>query len=620
MLLLENLTKSFAGQVLFESIGFTVAPRERIGLVGRNGHGKTTLLRLIAGEDAPDAGSIVYPKNYRIGYVRQHLDFTEATVVAEGCRGLPEAERDQIWKVEKILTGLGFSAADMQRHPAEFSGGFQVRLNLVKALAAEPDLLLLDEPTNYLDIASIRWIERFLLNWPHELILVTHDRAFMDAVATHIVGIHRRKIRKISGDTHKYYSQIAQEEAIHEKTRINQQRRQKEIEQFITRFRAKARLANLVQSRVKTLQKLETKDKLQTIETLDFSFRGRPFAGKRVLAAQEVSFSYDGRTRLIEGFDLTVRPRERICIIGKNGRGKTTLLRLLAGQLAPASGEVVPSPGVTQGIFEQTNISRLNAAATVEEEIMAAHPDVDRQQARNICGAMMFSGDDALKKIGILSGGEKSRVMLGKLLVTPTNLLLLDEPTHHLDMESSDALLDALDGFDGTVVMVTHNEMFLRRLADRLIVFQDDDIEVFEAGYTEFLESGGWRDELSASGPAAQTTAEKKAASRLAKKDRRRLRSQIMAERDRTVKQMETRIAALENKIGAAEQRLNELNAQMLEASQAQDGARIETLSKSLHTCRTEIDRLYAELEKQSADYDAQRGAFDERLEEIDRM
>jgi len=619
MLLAENLTKGFATQVLFENADFTVAPRERIGLVGRNGHGKTTLLHLIAGEEQPDSGSITCPKNYRIGYVRQHIEFTEDSVIKEGIRGLPATEQDQHWKVEKILAGLGFSDSDLHRHPAEFSGGFQVRLNLVKALVSEPDLLLLDEPTNYLDIASIRWIERFLVNWPHELILITHDRSFMDAIATHIMGIHRQKIRKISGNTVKYYSQIAQDEEIYEKTRINEERRQKEIEQFINRFRAKARLANLVQSRVKALQKLEKKEKLKTIQVLDFSFRSKPFTGKRVLAAQNIFFSYDRKTELIKGFNLTVRPQERIFIIGKNGKGKTTLLKLLAGGLTPQNGDITLGPGVHKGLFEQTNINRLMDGCTIEEEIMRSHPDVDRQQARNICGAMMFSGDDALKKIGVLSGGEKSRVMLAKLLVTPANLLLLDEPTHHLDMESCDALLAALVNFAGTIVMVTHNEMFLNALADRLIVFQNDGIEVFEGNYAEFLERGGWRDEKAGDRPANAGDA-KADPSRLTKKEKRRMRSEIVAQRSSAIKKLEDRIAALEKEIAAGEQRLNGLNAEMLEASRLQDGPVIEALSKSLHACSSAVDKLYAELEKKSAQYDEHRADFDERLEAIEKM
>ncbi len=257
MISVENLTKSYGVRTLFEEISFKVNARERVGLVARNGHGKTTLFQMIIGEISADDGQINTPKNYRIGYVAQKLDFTEDSLLAESMTALPANEADHHWKAERILTGLGFSQEDLSRPPAEFSGGFQVRLNLAKALIAEPDLLLLDEPTNYLDIETIRWIERFLLNWPHELLLITHDRSFMDHLATHILGIHRKKVKKIEGGTDKYYSQIAQEEEIHEKTRRNSEKRQKEIEQFIGRFRAKARLAGLVQSRIKTLAKME---------------------------------------------------------------------------------------------------------------------------------------------------------------------------------------------------------------------------------------------------------------------------------------------------------------------------------------------------------------------------
>ena len=426
MINIENLQKSFGGQVLFDGLAFKVNARERVGLVGRNGHGKTTLFRIIAGEEAYDGGALTIPKNYRIGMVRQTLDFTKETILEEGMTGLPETEKGHHWKVEKILAGLGFYQSDMQRHPQEFSGGFQVRLNLAKILVSEPDLLLLDEPTNYLDITSIRWVERFLVRWPHELMLITHDRGFMDKVVTHTVGIHRRKARKIAGDTNRYYSQIAQDEEIYEKTRVNDERRQKEIKQFITRFRAKARLANLVQSRIKTLEKLEKKDKLAQISTLDFSFRSEKFRGKHVLSARNVSFSYDTASPLIENFDLSVNAGDRICVIGKNGKGKTTLLKLLSGALDPQAGEIQYNPSVKKGFFEQTNIQTLDKRRTVEEEILYSHEGIDRQVARNICGAMLFEGDAALKKISVLSGGEKSRVLLGKILATPLNLLLLD--------------------------------------------------------------------------------------------------------------------------------------------------------------------------------------------------
>ncbi|HSO18698.1 MAG TPA: ABC-F family ATP-binding cassette domain-containing protein, partial [Desulfosarcina sp.] len=492
MISIDNVHKSFGGRVLFDGVSFKINAKERVGLVGRNGHGKSTLFRIIVGKEGYDEGAVTMPKGYRIGYVEQHIRFTESTVLAEGMRGLTAAERDHHWKVEKILAGLGFSDGDMVRSPHDFSGGFQVRLNLAKVLVSEPDLLLLDEPTNYLDITSIRWIENFLSAWPHELMLITHDRGFMDKLVTHTVGIHRKKARKIPGNTEKYYEQIAQDEEIYEKTRLNDERREKEIRLFISRFRAKARLANMVQSRVKTLAKMEKKDKLEKIKGLEFSFRSKPYKAKQVLTADDLSFGWGAQKPLFTGLSFSMQAGERICIVGKNGKGKTTLLKVLAGRLDPATGSVVYNPQVEAGLFEQTNVQSLVDSRTVEEEILYAQPDVDRQKARNICGAMMFEGDNALKKIGVLSGGEKSRVMLGKLLVTPVNLHMLDEPTNHLDMDACDALLAAIDNFEGALIMVTHNEMFLHALADRLIVFDDLGAQVFDGGYQEFLEKGGW--------------------------------------------------------------------------------------------------------------------------------
>ena len=617
MIRVENLTKSFGGHLIFDGIGFSLNANERVGLVGQNGHGKTTLFRLITGEEQPDSGSVVIPKNYRIVYVQQHLEFTADTALNEGMRALPDHEQDHSWKVEKILAGLGFTAKDFQRHPAEFSGGLQVRLNLVKALVSEPDLLLLDEPTNFLDITSIRWIEQFLNNWPHELMLITHDRSFMDKLVTHTIGIHRRKLRKIAGNTGKYYDQIAQDEEVYEKTRVNDDRRRKEIEQFISRFRAKARLANLVQSRIKTLKKMEKTAKLEQLKFLEFSFRYRPFPGKQALTAGNVSFSYDAQKSLIEDFSITIPAGEKICVVGKNGKGKTTLLKLLAGKLTPQSGQITYHPAIKKGFFEQTNVKSLVDARTVEEEILYSQPDVDRQHARDICGAMLFSGDDALKKISVLSGGEKSRVMLGKLLVTPANLLLLDEPTNHLDMESSDALLAAIDSFEGTVIMVTHNEMFLHSLAERLIVFQSDTIKSFEGSYQEFLEKGGWQDETQSSPKDRSKENRTGHITKRTKKEMRRQRSEIIAQRSTAVKPLQNRITRIENDIETRETELGHLNEAMQQASQNQDGAEIVELSQAIHTCQTMIDQIFDKLEQTSNELDIRSAVFEEQLQQL---
>jgi len=613
----ENIGKSYGDQVLFEGLNFKINSRERVGLVGRNGHGKTTLLRLITGAETPDTGAIITPKNYRLGHVEQQIRFTQETILKEGMTGLSADESDHHWKVERILAGLGFTPGDFARHPDEFSGGYQVRLNLAKVLVAEPDLLLLDEPTNYLDITSIRWISRFLNNWPHELLLITHDRSFMDKVVTHIVGIHRCKTRKLAGITSKYYTQMAQDEEIYEKTRLNDEKRRKEIELFISRFRAKARLANMVQSRVKTLAKMEKKDKLKELKTLEFSFRSKRFAAKQVMRVEDLGFGYEIQKPLIDNLNLTIGARERICIIGKNGRGKTTLLKLLAGKLDPQKGNLSYNPNVTTGFFEQTNIQSLVDTRTIEEELLYCHPDVDRQMARNLCGAMMFSGDDALKKISVLSGGEKSRVMLAKLLATPVNLLLLDEPTNHLDMESCDAMLAAIDNFDGTVIMVTHNEMFLNALAQRLIVFQHDDVRVFEGGYPRFLEKGGWQDEETAPREDAGLRAANGERTKATKKDLRRRRSEIITAKGKALKPIERVIKQLEGRIEAKEGELGRFNRQMLTASQDQDGQRISELAPKIHRCQNDISWLYKDLETHYDRKDQMTTKYEKRLAKL---
>ena len=618
MIRVENLQKSFAGQKLFDGVSFKIGPRERVGLVGRNGHGKTTLLRMIMGEESCDEGAITVPKNYRIGIVRQSLAFTERTVLEEGMKGLPADRKHHHWEVEKILAGLGYSQRDMQRHPGEFSGGFQVRLNLAKAIVSEPDLLLLDEPTNYLDIASIRWIEKYLVKWPHEIMLITHDRGFMDKVVTHVLGIHRKGIRKIAGSTEKYYTQIAQDEEVYEKTRQNDERRKKEITLFISRFRAKARLANMVQSRIKTIEKMEKKDKLDQLKNLEFSFRSKPFRGKHVMRAEHQSFAYDPKVPLIKDLSFSVNSGDRICIVGKNGKGKTTLLKILAGILEPDEGSIVYNPNVDIGFFEQTNVQSLIATRTVEEEIAYAHEDVDRQRARDICGAMMFEGDAALKKIGVLSGGEKSRVLLGKILAVPVNLLLLDEPTNHLDMDSCDALLAALDNFEGTVIIVTHNEMFLHALADRLVIFQNEQVHFFEGSYQQFLDKEGWSDEVDEKGDLTGIQEDISVPSKITKKDIRRMRSEIVVEKSRRVKPLEKRIKKAEENIDMQEKSINILNEAMIKASQSNDGRKIAEISQKIHKGQSTIEILFSEMEQLYHDKERAESYFNDKLKEIE--
>lgn len=613
MLQVANLTKSFGTQVLFSDVTFTVNPGERVGLVGRNGSGKSTLLRLILGQEHADKGSINIPGGYTIGHLSQHIRMSEQSVLGEAALGLPKTDdhRDETYKVKTILLGLGFSPRDFDRDPTELSGGFQVRLNLAKVLAAEPRLLLLDEPTNYLDIVSVRWLTNFLRGWKGELILITHDRMFMDGVTTHTLGIHRCKIKKIAGSTEKLYEQIAQEEEIYEQTRLNDQKKRAEAEAFISRFRAQATKARAVQSRIKALERREVFQKLDEIKELDFKFRPAPFPGKWLLSAEQLNFGYSAGVPLIRDLTFAVGKRDRIAVIGKNGKGKSTLLNLLAKELVPTAGEIKHHANLKLAYFGQTNIDRLNPVKTVLQEMQDTHPDITMGNARSICGLMMFEGDHALKKISVLSGGEKSRVLLGKLLALPANLLLLDEPTNHLDMYSIDSLIEAIAAFDGAVLIVTHSELILNAVATRLIVFDDEAVRVFEGTYRDFLERVGWKSEASEARIETSKSPQQPAVNR---KDVRRLRAEIISERSKIVGTLEKKIASLEERIVSRERQLEQETQALLAASAQGAALEIRHLSKSIFDGKKLVNDLFAELEALANECESASREFDNKL------
>lgn len=611
MISVQYLSKRYVDQVIFDNISFNLSPRERIGLVGRNGHGKTTLFRMLTGQEQYEEGIIAIPKNYRIGYLSQHINFTRPTVLEEGCCGLPDDQLADDWRVKSVLSGLGFSENDFDRNPAEFSGGYQIRLNLTKVLVSSPNLLLLDEPTNFLDIVSIRWLINFLNNWKNEILIISHDRSFMDSVATHIMGIHRHNIRKIKGTTQDYYDQVSKEEEIHEKQRLNEDKKRKQAENFINSFRAKARHASLVQSRIKSLEKQKVLKKLEMITTLSFSFNAAPFPAKYILEAQDVSFSYSDKP-LIDHVSFNVESGDKICIIGKNGKGKTTLLKLLAGILSPLEGKMRSHPQTKIGYYEQANTATLNENLTVEEEISSGVANIERKRVRDICGAMLFSGDNALKKIGVLSGGEKCRTLLGKLLVMPANLLLLDEPTHHLDMQSCEAMMDAIVGFSGTVLMVTHNEHIIHRIANKLIVFHHDRIFFFHGTYSQFLEQIGWDDQESITLKKKSSKQEEKQPKNFNKKDIRKVRAEFVARRSKTLNPYERKIKELEDGIEKLEHQFHNDTQALIKASHDQDGATISSLSKSMKPIRAQIDSLYNELDKVNEEYERHKLMFEE--------
>ncbi len=516
MIIASNIQKSFGPQTLFEDVSFLINSGERVGLVGKNGTGKSTLFRMILGKESYDSGTLSIPKGYRIGALEQHIHFTQPTVLKECIEALPPEKQWDHYKAEIILSGLGFSETDFQKDPTTFSGGFQVRINLCKALLADPNMLLLDEPTNYLDILSLRWLKDYLNKWPGEMVLITHDRDFMDKVSTHTLGIHRKKAKKIKGDTLKFYELITQEEETYEQTRVNMETKRKEMQLLVDRFRAKASKATMAQSRLKMMNKMGTMEKLSNEKNLGFRFNYLACPGKTIMNVDDLSFSYNGKDNIFSDITFSVGKNDRIGIIGANGKGKSTLLNCMAGELVPSSGSIIQHPTACLGHFGQTNIERLDPQNQVLDEILRSNPSLSLQAAHSICGAMMFEGDLSKKKVSVLSGGERSRVLLGKIISHPTNLLLLDEPTHHLDVESIETLVEELNNYNGALVIVTHSELILKALAKNLIIFHRGRAEYFHGGYEDFLEKVGWEGE---------PVAEKKTKNKINKKDARKLRA-----------------------------------------------------------------------------------------------
>lgn len=566
MIQFDDVSLSFNGVALFSGVSFTLQKQERCALVGRNGSGKSTIFKIIARQIEPDSGAISIPRGYRIGYLQQHIQFTKSTLLEEAATGLPPGEEEMLYKAEKILLGLGFTVHDFDRSPLQFSGGYALRLHLAKVLISEPDCLLLDEPTNYLDILSIRWLAQFLTNWTGEFILISHDRDFLDQVCTHTMGLHRNEIRKFRGSTLHYFEKILVEEEIHEKTRVKVEKKRAHAEKFVERFGAKATKAAQAQSRLKMLEREPTLEKLNAISNLDFSFNEVPFLGEKMIEAKQLYYSYTDAP-LIENVSFLMGRKERIGIIGKNGRGKSTLLRMINSELKPKSGQLFTSENCKIGYFGQTHIDRLKPNHTIEEEISLANPKLSYTQTKAISGLMMFSGDDSLKTMSQLSGGEKSRVLLGKILAKPCNLLLLDEPTHHLDIESIEALIDALDDFSGSVVIVTHSELILRRLnLTQLIICNRNSQTTFLGNYDEFLEKIGWEEEEKKPAPIKQVPYLKKEKS--IEKEIRKVEEQINSFETQLAKNVELLIqnpknSDLAKKISAIQKKIDQLTVEL---------------------------------------------------------
>lgn len=634
----------FTGEDLFTDIGFLIREKDRIGLVGKNGAGKTTLLRLIFGLDQPHKGSVVVPEGISIGYLPQEkvLD-SEETVLGEALKAFSHirileeeieivseqlSQRDDYESVtynqlvdrlshlnerlaifgaysmegdaEQILIGLGFEHADMHRKMQAFSNGWQMRVELAKLLLQQPSLLLLDEPTNHLDIESIQWLEKFLLNYNGSIMLVSHDRAFLDNVTKRTIEISQARIYDYKAS----YSEYLQMRNARLETQTaayqNQQREVKEIERFVERFRYKASKAKQVQSRVKQLERMEEID----IEALDkkgiyFKFPPAPHSGKITIEAKGLSKAY-GSLKVLDALDLLITRGERIAFVGRNGEGKSTLAKILAGVLE-YEGDLRLGHQVDVGYYAQNQHDMLDMSKTVFETLDEVAVGDVRTRLKAILGAFMFSGDAIDKKVKVLSGGEKARLSLAKMLLFPSNLLILDEPTNHLDMHSKDILKTALLQFEGTLLIVSHDRDFLQGLTNKVFEFRKPAVKPFIGDIYDFLENRSLKQlsELEAKSAANQSEKERQSSVSLGKVNWEK-RKQLEKEKrkfEKEIEVFEAKIHDLENQIKQCEFLLHHpesANGVNLDASWYQD---YEQLRLDLQQNMTEWERSHEQLE-----------------------
>jgi len=613
MIQLTNISKRYGTQELFNDVNLRMNSGQRIGLVGRNGTGKSTLFKLILGEEFYDDGEISIPKNYKIGTLKQHLEFHEKTLVDEVSLSLADDDKFSVYKVEKILFGLGFVQVDLDKSPLSFSGGYQIRINLAKLLITEPNMLLLDEPTNYLDILSLRWLKSFLRSFDGEVILITHDRNFMDAVTTHTMGLTRNSLSILAGDTHKFYQQLKDNEELYEKQKISQDKKVKELEDFIAKNKARASTAAQAQSKVKLLEKMDRMDTLGFDNTLKFNFNFKETPAKVLLDIKNLSFGYTSDMILFKDISFTLKKGEVLGIIGKNGKGKSTLLNTIAKELTALSGTIDYHGTTSVGHFGQTNISHLNPKNNVMDEIYLGNSKLAESTVRNICGSMMFPGENAKKKISLLSGGEKSRVMLGQIIAREVNILFLDEPTNHLDMDSIDSLTEAIKNFDGSAIIVTHSEELLRQVCDRLIVFAKDKAEYFDGNYDEFLEKIGWEEESESD--INDNVAKVDNTPKVNKKENKKLRSAIVQERSKITSPLKKEVEKLENLIMKNEELVEVLHEELIAASNKNDNSKVIDLSRDVTKYEKEIEENFEQLEVTQTKLDDILEEYESKLE-----
>ena len=532
MISLDNLTVSYGGWTLFDNISFLINPKDRIGLVGRNGAGKTTLLRIITGEQQPTSGSVTLNGDCTIGYLPQTMRVADTTtLVEETAKAFEEvlrleAEIEHLTReiaertdyesdgyaqllhrlndaqdhyhilggetreadIEKTLLGLGFKRGDFGRPTSEFSGGWRMRIELAKLLLRRPSIFLLDEPTDHLDIESIQWLEDYLKNYSGAVLLISHDRAFLDNVTNRTIELSLGKATDYKVSYSKYVVLRAERRAQQMAAYENQQRMIEKTEEFIEKFRYKPTKSNQVQSRIKQLERLERLEvEEEDLATLNIKFPPAPRSGQIVAEIDEAGMSF-GAKHVFSGANFIIGKGDKIALVGRNGEGKTTLARMLVGQLTPTEGSVRLGANVNIGYYAQNQDDLMDGEFTVYDTLDRVAVGDIRTRLRDILGAFLFRGEDIDKKVKVLSGGERARLAMARMMLEPRNLLVLDEPTNHMDMRSKDILKNAIMKYDGTVVVVSHDREFLDGMVQKVYEFRDGGVKEYLGGIYYFLE------------------------------------------------------------------------------------------------------------------------------------
>jgi len=581
MLQLESVSKQFATKVLLKEATAHLRPGSRVGLVGPNGVGKTTLLRLILGKQEPDAGRIRKRPRLRIGYLPQDLESIPGTTVLDATRRGEHPEHE----AKRILSGLGFSVSDFHRPLSALSGGFRMRVALAHLLLSAPDVLLLDEPTNHLDKSTQRWFEEFLLRSSFTMLVISHDTAFLDRLATHIWEIRHHRIMESTGNYTKYVAWREAFEAAQAAAADRQDREMARVQKFVDRFRYQARKASQVQSRLKQLEKIKRIERTRDPKRVRFRFPIPAPSGRHVLDLKEVAKAY-GKTVVYRSLNFSVERGQRVALVGENGAGKSTLLKMLAGVLPLDAGTRIVGHGVTLHYFAQHQADTLNPEHTVLEAIEEVAPTADLNFIRALAGAFLFEGANQKKLIKVLSGGERNRVALARMLVEPANTLLLDEPTNHLDPASVDVLTDALVDFPGTLVFISHDPVFLTRVSTRIVEIEDGQARDYLGDYeyylwkkTQEVESikGAPEPKKPTPQPAARS---RQAESSPAIKGRGRQRRDLM----KTLAHEARQIARLETEISSGESRIKARDLELASEALYQDYAKWNVLNAERET------------------------------------